>query len=162
MKSGYSLVELVVVMAVLALLMVGVGSTLFGTLRGARKADIAAKARSEGAYAQGILEQKIKFARKIETCSGIALTILDSTEEAVALSYDAVDKKLAVGSTSITSDEVAVTPNADCQDVFACDSAKTIVTICFDVDDSLGSGLTSHQARVNFKTQVFLRNANLQ
>jgi type II secretory pathway pseudopilin PulG len=50
--------ELIVVVAVLAVMLVGVGSTLSGTLRGARKVETAANSRSEGAYAWALRWQK--------------------------------------------------------------------------------------------------------
>lgn len=155
---AFSLIELILAMAVMLILLLGVGSGLTATLRGTRKAGIATNVRSDGAYALNVLTQKIKFARRIKSCStggSNSITLVDQDETDLVLSYDSVNKSLTSGSTVLTSEAIDITTNAACAGVFTCNTANTVVTICFDGNNS------TQEAKVNFNTQVFLLNSGL-
>lgn len=165
MRSGMSILELMLVMAMAAMLLVGVGAVLSGALRGARKTGVSTGVRNEGAFALSLIEQKIKFARKILACStsgSDTITVLDTDEKMLELTYNPTNENLAYGSTVVTSAAVSVLRNPECLGVFVCDSAETVVTICYDMVNVNSQGLTSQKARVNYKSQVTLRNASLQ
>lgn len=149
--------ELIVVVAVLAVMLVGVGSTLSGTLRGARKVETAANSRSEGAYALGLLERKLKYAQSVVDCStsgGDDVTIVGGDGVESVLHYGPTNKNLLIDATILHSDDVQVTRNSGCGGVFTCDADRTQVEICFDVDKRTTSPLKTETGKINFKTLV--------
>jgi hypothetical protein len=132
-----------------------------GILRGTKKTGVATGVRNEGAYALGVMESKLKFARRIIDCSASSVTIVDNNEATMILGYDNISKNLYFDSTKVTSSAVAVTVNSDCGNVFSCDPQLSSVTICFNIDNTSASGLASEKGEIFYKSRVVLRNNSL-
>lgn len=75
MMRGFSLIELLIVVALLGIIMVGVSQLLVTTLSGTSKATASQLVKENGQFALGTMERTVRRARRVTTCAGPTLII---------------------------------------------------------------------------------------
>lgn len=157
-KSGFTLVEMLVVISVLGLIFAISSGFLFSSLFGSSKAEIFKEVRQNGSWALSVIEAMILNSRTVECESSKTLNITDK-EGFVATIFcdDVTEMKIASNGANLTSRAVSV---SDCS--FVCEKTEgksTKVDISFSVSQkSEGTLKPSEKARLDFSTTVLTRN----
>jgi Tfp pilus assembly protein PilW len=154
-KRAFSLLELVLGMALFSMVITTGTAVLLSTLRSSRKAAAIASAKSEGAYALSAMEMMIRFAPIIKCTPPNSLDITRPNDETVT--YSLSGTRIASGSAFLTSINVVVT--TPCADVFTC--TGNTVEICFEIDNAGGVDVTDKAGPgggIRFQTWVTSRN----
>lgn len=160
MKNGFSLIEILVGVALFAVLGTVSSVMLLSTMRGARKAEVINIAKNEGQFALNSITQMARFAKAATCGSTISLTLTKTDDTDV--SYDLVTVTgrgtIASGSADLTSQKMNVTECAG--GMFTCNGRN--VRICFNIDAAGASDVTESAGTVGtgikFVTTVVLRN----
>ena len=162
-KKGFTLIEMLVSVAILGT--VGLISTqiFFTTLRGAGKADIIREVKQNGDYALTVIERMIRNASGVTSvCDGTtanSLTIknLDGNETSFQLSGGQIASVSATltGNGTLTGNKVAVNNLA-----FIClrtPGKPDVVNISFSVSQAGAGAGPEEISAMNFQTTVSLR-----
>lgn len=167
MRTGFTLIEVVVAVGVFALLAVIGSSLLFNILRGSKKAAAISSIRSEGAVVMDALNSHLRFARSIDACSSssVQVTTVNDNTLTFACLADAANglNYIASGSARLTTPVVTVT---NCN-VFTCCSGADCTAPYTDKLNKVkinfilsrkGAVMTEDTASMVFSSEVGLRN----
>lgn len=160
---GYSLIELVVVIAIMGLLSVGVAATFISTARGGGRSGELAKVKEEGDFAIATIERNLRYAKDFDASQCISKLISYKDVDGVSYEYDfGIDRikrvKIGVGGNPDQEDYLTsaamVVDNVDlvCMEADVGKSAQ--VSVSFDL------GLVGSNNKETFSTKVTLRNQN--
>ena len=166
-ESGFSLIEIMVVITIFAILGIIVTSSIILTLAGTKKSESLIRVRDNLNYSLSVIERNIRNANSIpiSDCTGTPSTTLNYLDQnGNPTSFSCItfgtDSYIASGSANpsrLTSDSIKI---VDCSNVFTCtpSDANTppFVTIDLTVQDASSSGVQS--AEVTAQTQIYLRN----
>jgi prepilin-type N-terminal cleavage/methylation domain-containing protein len=145
LPRGFSLIELVVVIGLLALLMLAISGTMLMSVISSNRIRTATNIKQAGNYALGQIQTLVRNARSIESCSSNTLIIqnLDGGQTTFAV----LDNHIASGSAYLTPDNLIVPFfNMTCEPAVS----PSLVKISFDLQDSVTT--------LHFETSVSLRN----
>ncbi len=160
MKKGFSLLEVLLGMALVGILLGAANVFLFSSLRSAKKAEAVSTTKNEGAYAMNSMVNYIKFSRSIKSCTSTSLQFERVNGNIVTYTY--TGNKIASSSPSLsssidlTSSEMVVTPCSGA--IFTCPD-KYSVKICFRLDRA-NSNVTENSANAVFESTVAIRNTD--
>lgn len=160
-QRGFTLIELMVVLALGAMLMLTVTNLFITSLSGRAKTNIRKELKSEGALAMNQLIFLLRNAQPLSVCDGSPTDYLELTlndgETTILTTAAETTIRIASNSAYLTSESVSVTNSLS----FTCDSASDgngqYVTIEFTLTKAGGSGNTS--VSENFKSGVQIRNS---
>ncbi|MBI4035265.1 MAG: prepilin-type N-terminal cleavage/methylation domain-containing protein [Candidatus Chisholmbacteria bacterium] len=162
--KGYSLLELVVVVAATGVLAVVATNLFFSVTRGGTKVQLAAEVNQNGQIVLGVMERLIRNAYSVLTCSGAAetsLTVVDRTGQNVTFACENVgtdESFIASNGARLTSEKVAVSA---CSFKCVLDQGgyrPPLVEIDFWLRQANTQAVTGETAEAEFKTSVGLRN----
>lgn len=157
-KKGFTLIEILVVISVLAIIMVIGSSSFFNLLKGSTKTRTANLVKQNGDYALAVMERMIRNAQDIDaancTLGMDEITIVNPDGKSTV--FSCIDNPISSNSAKLISDQVIVDDCLfDCQDGGYFD--PDVVTIDFTL--STGDPTQPEEyTTVNFKTTVVLRN----
>ncbi len=164
MKKGFSLIELLIGIGLIAVIIGTANVFLFSLVRSAKKAEASGVTKAEGSYAMTAMTQVIKFSRKINcigTMPEFDLQITRLNNEMVT--YKLLGTKIAsISGTpainqALTSDAVTVAKCTNGTPMFSCDTDLKSVNICFIVSKA-GSANIEDMASNKFENTVTVRN----
>lgn len=159
-NSGISLMEILIVIAIFAVLGVIVSSSLVLTIQGTRKSEALQRVRENLNYSVSVIERNLRNANAITDCTNpLSVTYLDQYGKISSFSCVGVggsDSYIASDSARLTSNNVQIT---GCS--FVCTeptdlSSPPMVTIDISAKDSIFSGANS--ASMNAQSKIYLRN----
>ena len=160
--SGFTLLELMVSVALLGMISVAATLLFFSAIRGGGKVSVVTEVKQNGQFALNSMEQLIRNAASLESCSAEAMTFIDKDGGNLGYECKDVDPDLDTGyiaknAARLTSAEVAVT---EC--VFTCDVDPNrlrgpLINISFTVKKAGTSGDVADEASANFSTAVSVR-----
>lgn len=162
-QCGFSLIEILVVLAVFSILAIVVAQGIFVTLRGARKSETTTRVKENLAYAIAVVERQLHNASEVTPCPNTSPTRLDFKDEDGKTSYFSCQSVgpagyVASGSATIrlTSDNVSVTA---CSFVCATPSPGVDSPPSVDINITAQDATTvgAEGAQVTTSTKVFLR-----
>lgn len=157
LMSGYSLLEVLVVLIIFSLLAVISSSAILLALRGARKSDASARVRESVDFTVSTIERQLRNASSITSCDTESIVFND--KDSNPASFSCMDSGtdtgyVASGSARLTADGVIIT---SCQ--FACNpeqgSNPPSVDITITAKDRNTTG--AEGASFTISTQVVLR-----
>lgn len=152
---GFTLVEILVALAVFSMLGVMTTVMIVGALQGAKKAAAVALVKNEGSRVINIMTQMLKFSTGVTACGGNSVTFQprsDGSNPAVFACVGSRPYYIASNSASLMSDKVEMT---SC--VISCDALVKQVNVNFTIQVK-GTTFASEKAETAFKTQIGLRN----
>lgn len=164
--SGFSLIELLVVLFVFSILAVVVAQALTLTLRGSRKSETVTQSRENIQYAVNVMDRLLRNARDL-TCplaiDGVARSRVDYTDEDGNAAYfacitsggNSYIESNSIGA-RLTANTVTIT---NCNAVFTCKSGTGVpdsVDVSITAADSNAAG--AEGASITASTKIFLRN----
>ncbi len=159
-KSGFSLIELIVVIGLLSLLMLAISSTMLMTIVSSNRIRTSAKIKQAGNYAIGQMQSLLRSAKTVVSCT--------SPESIVFINYDGGQTELlseddANGLPRIASNSgTYLTPDNLTTSNFSLvcepsDIDPAIVKISFDLQDTVTTRDLENPL-LHFETSVSLRN----
>ena len=170
-KSGFTLIEIIVVVGILGIIMVMGSNLFFSILRGSTKTKILQLVKQNGDYTITVMSRMIRNARSVSG-SGSAITIVNPDGNTTTFNCCGATPNFLIASESgtlscenarLTSSEVKVN---DCSAVFTvtlgeAEVRPAVVKINFILSQVSQAGVTprlEEQASVNFQTTISLRN----
>ena len=153
MNKGISLLEILVAVAVFAILGVIVTQSIILTLRGSKKSESQVRARENLSYALSVIERQLRNADSITSCNAGTVAYKDS--QGVSSTFSCVsgaDSYVASSSARLTSNEVLINT---C--LFTCDliSSPPSVTISLEATEASATGIEG--AQVSSSAKIYLR-----
>lgn len=158
-KQGMSFIEILLVVAIFAILGILIGRITLVTLRGSNKSAALVKVRENLDYTIAVMERQIRNAEAVSPCPNTSPTRLDYKDSQGLASFFAcvtsgTDVYVASGAARLTNNEVVVT---SC--TFTCNPSTGInqdsVSINLEARDARSTSIES--AKVSATTQIFLR-----
>jgi Tfp pilus assembly protein PilE len=159
-ERGTSFIEILIVVAVFAILGLLVARVTLVTLRGSNKSEALIKVRENLDYAMAVMERQIRNAEGV-TCPNTSPTKLEYKDDrdfatyfACVMSGGGGDSYVASGSARITNNEIVITACT-----FTCTPSTGLnqdsVSINLEARDARSTSIES--AKVSATTQIFLR-----
>ena len=165
-KNGFTLIETLVSLGVLAVVVVMATNLFFSLLRGASKTKAIQTVKQNGGYAISVMERMIRNAKQVLDCQTDYITIKSQDEEETTFRFCSEEDDSWIASVSgtltcadarLTSSEVQLVSSS-----FTCMPGDGTKPDGVDINFSLakaGTGTRPEEgAVVNFQTSVFLRN----
>lgn len=158
-NKGMSFIEILIVVAIFAILGILVGRVTLLTLRGSNKSDALVKVRENLDYTIAVMERQIRNAEEVLPCPNPSPTRVDYKNSQGIADYFACvtsgnDVYVASGSARLTTNEVVVIScNIICTP--STGNNQTSVSISLEARDARSVSIES--ARVSASTQIFLR-----
>lgn len=176
LKNGFTLVELLVVTALILIIIGATSQLFFGALRGATKTTITNETRQNGDYALTVMERMIRNAQTINNmttyCDGssqssISIEGQDGETTVFACPTDPLAAYISSNSGQLTSSKVAVdTHPSGCS--FSCTkttSGPAVVNISFSIHQLVPSPNVTlepeEKNNIDYETTVVVRNTGL-
>lgn len=138
-RGGFSLIELIVVLALFTVLMVVTSQVLISSLRSVRKAEASSVVRANVDYAISIVERHLRNAKEITTCNTNMSTLNYVTFEGISawFSCQNISGNVYIASGSavlpsvrLTGEEVSLTQcSFDCVDLSPADNVPPSVIV---------------------------------
>lgn len=164
MKKGFTLIEVLTSLALLAVLAVAVNTYLISSLKSARKAAANSVIKSEGEMIQTSIVRNVSFAKRINGCTATSLNFLASDGSTIIYtlnsgrlvqSIDIPDSNPAVSS-NLNSTRTSVAGCLAANALFACQSGGKTVDFCLRIS-TVGLD-TSDNSFMEFRDFVYSNN----
>lgn len=159
---GVSLFEIIIVVAIFAVIAVLTTRSTFLTLRGSRKSDSQIKVKENLEYALNVVERQIRNADLINsTCDGSSLGRIDYADSGGVLSFFSCEDRggtsgyIASGSARLTSSEVNLT---SCSFICTSQEGSVPAEIVVNLTAKDTSAVDVESTSVSTSTRIFLRN----
>lgn len=157
--KGFTLVELLVVVGVIATVGTMVGNLFLSNLRTAAKTKALTEVKQNGDYALSVMERMIRNAKEVQAgCPGVgtSLTILNPDGETTEFICDTVNEQIASNSgIFLTSDKLVLTScSFDCQQP---QEKPAVIDISFALRKGNVSWGKEFTAEASFQTTVSTR-----
>lgn len=169
-RNGFTLIEILVVIAILSIVLVAFSSTLFSILNGEAKTEVSNQVKQNGEYVLSFIDQTIRNARNIAVSGGgSVLTAVNPDGNSSTTTISCVTgnpNKFTLTSTGvppinsqpITEDFVTV---LDCTNVFtplpSNNNNPPGVQVKFQLQQTGILGKAIQQSSQTFRTTVFIR-----
>lgn len=158
-RSGVSFIEILVVIAIFAILGVLVARITLVTLRGSNRSDSLVRVRENMDFSLAVMERAIRNAAAVTPCPNPDTTVLNYTDsEGVATSFSCVNVGatgyVASASARLTTDEIKITScSISCTQ--GAGAVPPSVTISMEASDARATGIEA--AKASATTTIFLR-----
>jgi len=157
--NGFSLLEVLVVISLVAVIAVTATQLLFSSLSGSGKASSLAVVKQNGDHAIGVIERNIRNAASVDCGAGDSITITDADGEVVVynITTDQITQTAATD-LYLTSDRL-VAENLSCSILLGSNGEPEVVSLSFLLRfGEAGVNRASEVASQVFETRVSLRN----
>jgi prepilin-type N-terminal cleavage/methylation domain-containing protein len=171
-QSGFTLVEMLAVLAITGVVGTLMFQTLSSTLRGANKSDSIATIQQNGNFALSQMSRMVRYAVQLESPTSCysgptpapvvssSITILNLDNHSTTFSCDTSSGSFASNSANMLNTQaVAVTAcSFSCYQANPYDSPT--MTISFTLNKKNANNLVENNSPVNFQTSITMRNIN--
>lgn len=152
-KSGFTLIEMLVVVTLLSTVGLMAVSIFFSTLRGGTKAELLKEVKQNGNYTISVMERMIRNARFItSSCDGTPQASIKIVNPDLRETVFSCDGQIASNSAFLTTDKLVV---SDCS--FTCQEqsrGQKVVAIKFTLSQRGSPARPEERASVTFETTV--------
>ncbi len=162
-NSGFTLIEVLMVVLILGVVVVAGGSLFFAIMKGASKSEVIKEVKQNGDYALSVIERMVRNAQELD-CTTVTnqITIINPDKGTTTFSCAAEDQvfKIASNSGRLTGKNVTLGEGVcPASLLFTCDQTKSppTVTIGFTLSQAGTGGRQEEKAQVPFQTTVSLR-----
>jgi prepilin-type N-terminal cleavage/methylation domain-containing protein len=155
-EAGFSLVEVLIVIAIFSVIALVVSQTLFSTLKGAARSEVSSSIKQEGNYVISVMERQLHNSIQITSCGPTSIVYRDAYSQSVSFSCDG--GRVASNSASITSPTTTVTGCSIICSPITPPYRSVDVNMTFERIDSTGTLRPEEKARVDLRTKIQLRN----
>ncbi len=156
-QKGFSLLEVLVVLAVFSLLAIISTTAVLLAVRGAQKSSTTGRVRENTDYTLATIERQIRNATEITTCNADTIIFKDQDSNQTSFScinIGGVDSYVASGSAGLTATGISVTRCS-----FACSTAigSGPPSVSFDITATDRNTSGPQGSTFTASTQIFLR-----
>ena len=160
-KKGFTLIEMLVVVAVFMLLGVLLVNSLFSILRSNTKAELMKEIRQSGSYALDVMSKMITTGEVVSTCpsSGSSIRIKNPDGGETIFGCGGTPTSIASGSAQLTNTQQVKI--SSCSNIFQCEvvgEGARKVTINFILEQKGSSPRLEDQAQQTFQKVIMVRN----
>lgn len=155
-QRGFSLFEIIVVIAVFIVIIMISSQALFSTLRGSAKSQVSTRIKEAAAYAFDLMERDLRQSRSISTCTPTAINYInvDGLQSSFSCSAGSL---VNTSGTRMTPDDISV---ASCN--FSCStqgpSTWANLEVTFKQSGDAASLKVEEVGTYQLKNQILLRN----
>lgn len=155
-KRGFSLIELIVVIGLLALLMLAISSTMLMSIVSSNRIKTTTQVKQAGNYAIGQIQTMLRNAKSIKICNSSSNTI-------TIVNPGGGETQILLSSSRIASNSgTYLTPENTATSLFSLncdpsDSEPALVKISFDLANTL-TPVSIQNPSLHFETSINLRN----
>ena len=159
-KSGFSLIELTIVIGLLSLLILAISTTMLMSIVTGNRIRTTTKVKQAGNYAIGQIQGMLRNSKAIQSCDSIAgtITLVNSDGGLTTLMSESDGQNTRIASNSgvyLTPDNLNTYSFAiTCQPT---ETEPTLVKLSFDLRDVLPARATENPL-LHFETSINLRN----
>lgn len=156
-KSGFSLIELTVVIGLLSLLILAISSSMLMTIISSNRIRNVAKVKQAGNFALGQMQEMIRSAKTVVSCTSVDSNITILNFDGGTTNFINENNRIASNSgvyitpDNMTTSSYSVTCSPN-------DTDPTLVNISFDLMDSAITKKDHENPTLHFETAVSLRN----
>jgi len=161
-NSGFTLVEMMVVVGILGIVTITGSTMFFSILRGSTKARVTQLAKQNGDYAISVMGRMIRNARGLlsPTADSVTSSITIKNPDGGITVFSCNSSTIASNGASLIGSGFKI---SDCSGVFdvkvGSEGIKpSVVKINFDLKQAGAESRVEEQALINFQTTVTLRN----
>jgi prepilin-type N-terminal cleavage/methylation domain-containing protein len=160
MKKGFTLLEILVVVAIFSILGVLVTRAIILSIGGSKKSESLVRVRENLDYASGVIERQLRNANSIPECPNTDTSIINYEDEnGKATSFSCVDVgasgRVASGSANLTSSQVSIIAcSFTCQ--VGINNTPSTVEVSMTAKDATATGVQG--AEVSVVSRISLRN----
>jgi prepilin-type N-terminal cleavage/methylation domain-containing protein len=156
-RSGFTLIEMLVVMFVFSTLAVLATQSIALTLRGSRKSEAMSEVRSNVEYAMNVMERLLHNAKGFDcsASSGSQLIYEDEYGEIAEFTCESTGEYIASNSARLTSGSVRIT---NCNIFSSCQSVSAPHSIDIGITAEAVDLSGAEGAQVTSSTRILLRN----
>lgn len=160
-RSGFSLIELIVVIGLLSLLMLAISSTMLMSIVSSNRIRTTTKVKQAGNYALGQIQAMIRSAKAVTNCvSGLtdpSLTLINQDGGDTEFYLDTITGQIASNSgVFITPEDLEANLfNITCEPT---ETEPTLIKVSFDLKNKLATERRTGNPTLHFETSVNLRN----
>lgn len=159
MRKGVSLIEILIVVAIFAVLGVLISRVILTTLRGTSRSDNLVKVRDNLDYALSVMERQLRNAESVAPCPNPDTTRIDFRNGDGVATYFACTNVgasgyVASGSARLTSDQVAITA---CSLICTPSSGRVPPSVDISLEARGANQTGIERAIVTIATKIFLR-----
>lgn len=150
MKSGFTLVELLVSIGILAIVSLAATGLFFSSIKGSTKSEVLIKVKQNGNYALNTISSMIRNSQKVQECLASKLTIINP--DGGQTIFQVTNNQISSNSSALTSSDYDV-PNL----TFTCSEyadQPSIVNISFSLRKD---GTQEEYSLQEFNTTISLR-----
>ena len=153
--TGFSLIEILVVVAIFAVLGVLSTRSIFLTVRSSKKSDSLVRVRESVNYSLAILERQIRNAQSVDCAGSSSTNLVYTALEGEATFFSCAGTYIASGSARLTSTDVTIT---NCS--FTCNQTDSntppSVKLVISAEDAISTSVEKGQ--VSVQTEIVARN----
>lgn len=153
------MIEMIVTLAILALIVVIASGFLFTTISSSKKVEVTKEVRQNGSYALSVMEGLISTSRSVVSCSDNKIIVLDQDGFFTTFECDETNGRISSNSASLTGSNVTV---SGCNFSCTTDTGRP-VKVSLDFIVSQKSSVTlrpSEKSSMLFQTEVMTKNYN--
>lgn len=161
-KNGFSLIELIIVVGLIAILMLALSSSMLMSVITSNRIRTTTKTKQAGNYALDQIQALIRNSKDITVCNATTVTVInqDGTTATIELNGTRLTSNPNIYLTPIGTTTSLAAPLFTClpTDTVATTENKTnLIKVSFDLRDSADSKPTENP-RLHFETSINLRN----
>ncbi len=159
-KQGYTLIELTVVVGLVSILAISITAIMLSSLLSSTQIRRLIQVKQTGDYTINQIEQLLRNAQAITTCSSANNTITFVNQDGGETTISLSDSKIASSSSQATSyfNDATIPATNFNLDCFPDDSQPNLVKISFTLTPMINSNRPLDKPQINFETSVELRN----
>jgi prepilin-type N-terminal cleavage/methylation domain-containing protein len=161
-KSGFSLIELTVVIGLLSLLILAISSTMLMSIVSSNRIRTITKVKQSGNYALGQIQGMLRSAKSVTSC--VPNTVDPSNPSVTFINPDGGETQFLLEVDRISSNSgIYLTPenieasslNLTCEPTT---TEPTLIKVSFDLMNKLTTGQSINNPILHFETSINLRN----
>jgi prepilin-type N-terminal cleavage/methylation domain-containing protein len=151
-KSGFTLIEMLVVISLVVIIALIAGNIFFTTVRSSTKTRLSTDLKQKGNYALTLMERMIRQASEINDCQTDEIEITYLDEQTTTFSCSGGEIASNSANLAVLTDGVA-----DCSSFIDCSNLPE-VAISFSLTRGPELGLPFQKSTLDFQTKVTVRN----
>lgn len=161
-KKGFSIIELIIVVGLIAILMLAISSSMLMSVISSNRIRTATKTKQAGNYALDQIQGLIRNSKDISVCNATTVTVTNQNGTTSTIELD--------GSRLISNPDVFLTPDGTTTSIsgslFTClptdtdattETKTNLIKVSFDMQNSAESRATENPL-LHFETSINLRN----
>lgn len=158
-SKGYSLIEVLLAVTLIAVIMIAATQFLFTTLSGTGKATALAVIKQNGDHAVGVIDRRIRDAQSVDcpTADSLLLTYTSATDTTFSITAFRVTLTTVSGDAYLTSSRI-VSENFTCLIISGIEGVPDVVQVTFQLRlGNPGSDRPEEVVVEQFETRTSLR-----